>query len=117
MEISGRSGRGESIIEGPEIPLDIGKVVIKLSSPVSLKLYLRDWEEEGLRIDFSVGGEDELKYLGGFWQGHFNEQPYPDKEIAMKAYQHVLEQVQKGKYSLELNENQQLKLLLTNPKL
>jgi hypothetical protein len=64
---------------------------------------LTDWEKAGLRISVSVNG------IGN---GYFNEQPYSDRETALKKFQQVLAQVQNGNYSLELYENNKLKLIL-----
>jgi hypothetical protein len=93
----------EIIGERVKIPLNLEKIVIKSNSPISLDLI--DWEKGGLRIGV---------ILEGFGSGFFNEKPYADREIALREYKHVLEQVQKGNYSLELYGYNKLKLLLTD---
>ena len=93
----------EMIEPGIEVPLNLGKLIIKTDSPISLDLI--DWKKRGLRIGVSVKG------IGG---GYFNKQPYSDRETALREYQHVLAQVQNGNYSLELYGNNKLKLLLTD---
>ena len=93
----------EMIEQGTEVPLDLEKIVIKADSPISLDLI--DWEKAGLRIGVSVEG------IGN---GYFNEQPYTDRETALRDYQHVLAQVQNGHYSLELYGKNKLKLVLTD---
>lgn len=85
------------------VPLSLEKIVVKTDSPIQIDLI--DWEEAGLRIGVSVLG------LG---RGYFNEQPYADKETALREYQHVLAQVQNGNYSLELYKKGKLKLVLTD---
>jgi len=99
-----RDDQSKEVIEdGTEVPLDLGKIVIKAGSSISLDLI--DWEKAGLRIGVSVEG------LG---DGNFNDRPYSDRETAMREYLHVLTQVQNGNYILELHENDELKLLLTD---
>ena len=93
----------ELIKPGTEVPLTLEKIVIKTDSPINLDLI--DWEKAGLRIGVSIAG------LG---QGYFNEQPYSDRETALREYQHVLAQVQNGNYSLELYGKNKLKLSLTD---
>ena len=93
----------EMIERGTEVPLNLEKIVIKADSPIVISLI--DWEKAGLRIGVSVKG------LGN---GRFNEEPYSDRETALREYQHVLAQVQNGNYSLELYGNNKLKLLLTD---
>lgn len=93
----------EIIEEVTDVPLDLDKIVIKADSPINLTL--ANWEKGGLRIRVYISG------LGG---GDFNEKPYPDRETALREYRHVLEQVQKGNYSLELYGKEYLKLVLTD---
>jgi len=95
----------ETIESGTEVPLNLEKIVIKANSPISLNLI--DWEKAGLRIGVSVAG------LG---HGFFNEQPYSDRETALREYQNVLTQVQNGNYRLELYSEGELTLSLTDSK-
>ena len=98
--------RSRKMIEsGIEVPLDLGKIVIKADSPISLDLI--DWVYAGLRIGISVEG------LG---HGYFNDQPYVDRETALREYQNVLTKVQNGNYTLELYSKGKLRLLLTDTK-
>lgn len=95
----------EMIKNGTEVPLDLEKIVIKANSPIILDLI--HWENAGLRIGVSVEG------LG---HGYFNNQPYTDRETALREYQDVLTQVQNGNYTLELYSKGELKLSLTDSK-
>jgi hypothetical protein len=103
LQVTDRSK--EIIGERVKIPQNLEKIVIKANSPISLDLI--DWENAGLRIGV---------VLEGFGSGFFNEKPYADREIALREYKHVLEQVQKGNYSLELYGHNELKLSLTDSK-
>lgn len=98
----GTLDRGKELERAAEIPLNLEKIVLKVDYLV--KINLVDWMKNGLRIGVSVEG------LG---QGYFNEEPYSDKEFALKEYQNVVAQVQKGNYFLEFYGDRKLKLLLT----
>lgn len=100
------SDMATEIIESKDdIPINLEKVVIKV--PPKINLNLVDWGKNGLRIGVEIEG------LG---QDVFNEQPYSDKETAIKEYQHILEQINKGNYSIELLSRERLKLILTDSK-
>ena len=92
----------EIIERGPEIPLNLEKIIAKTNFQIDLNLI--DWKKAGLRTSISVEG---LGY------GYFNEQPYSTRETALREYRHVLTQVQEGNYSLELYKKNKLKLSLT----
>lgn len=91
-------------ISGANIPLNPEKLVFLAYSP--LKIDLNDWEKGGLKITIQVEG------LG---HGYYNDEPYSDKETALREYDRILAQVQSGNYRLEVHDKHELKLVLDSP--
>ena len=84
--------RGTPVIEGMNIPLDLAHIVVRLGKP-EMRLELMDWTGEGLKISIIIDRR----------RCSYNSERYPDRETALKAYETLLEQVQRGNYVLELS--------------
>ena len=83
--------------------VDLANVVLRLDPDSKIELSLDEWIKKGWRIEVSVSG------LGS---GFYNDEPYPNKEVALQRYEEVLEKVRNKEYELEVYGNNKIKLII-----
>ena len=91
--------------EVTQLPIN-GEVLLR-RRPRTITLRLVDWKRDGLRIEY------EIDYFGS---GRYNrDRPYQDPDTARKAYHHLVKQIEKRRYVIEIHGDGNVILRLENP--
>lgn len=96
----------EILETGKKILPKLERILIKEQLP-PIEINLINWENAGLRIGIK---------MEGFGEGHYNEKPYLDREIASREFNYVLREVQNGNYQIKLLGHNKIELVLNNKK-